>query len=441
VSARSEIAAGVTDAALASVATFCVGFYAARVLGPATLGTYGLVFTAFVVATRFPSQLIFKPAELLAMSAAPEARLGLLRRTMILGSGPALVAGMGVALWTLVAPPMVPPDVLVALTVTAMLCALVSPIQDHVRHMLHVADASWGAAGMSGVMVGATLLAMWVFGSTNVQAPWVPLGALTIGNLLSLGVGLWLARGHAPHPTDSPKMDFGSLAHSGRWLLVVALLPTGAAFAAAALVVHLAGPAAMGYAEAGRVLGQPPWVLSMGLAAVLGPRSVRAVRRRDRSEARTVSRLFAGIMVLTGLPYLVLVGFPWSWSPLPGLVPNAYHVPYLLLVSVLGNMVIGMDWPYRSELIGAGRASTLARLEAMANSARISVAGLAGTLGAFAIPVGYLVHAMVRSVGYRITLRRLYHSSAAAPPIPEWPPLAPVPEPALSTGESTRPAQ
>ena len=100
-----------------------------------------------------------------------------------------------------------------------------------------------------------------------------------------------------------------------------------------------------------------------------------------------------------------------------------------------------MDWPYRSELIGAGRETTLARLETVANTARTSVAALAGTLGSFAIPVGYLVHATVRSVGYRITLRRLYNSSAAAAPIPEWPPLAPLPEPALSTGESTRPAQ
>ena len=374
------------------------------------------------------------------MSAAPEARLGLLRKTLMLGSAPAFVAGMGVALWTLVAPPVVLPEVVVALTVTAMLCAFVSPIQDHVRHMLHVADASWGAAVMSGVMVGATLLAIWLFAAVEVPAPWVPLGALASANLLSLGAGLWLARGHAPHPNEAPKMDFGTLIHAGRWLLVVALLPTGAAFAAAALVVHLAGPAAMGYAEAGRVLGQPPWVLSMGLAAVLGPRSVRAVRRGDRNEARSVSRLFAGIMLLAGLPYLALVGIPWSWSPLPGLVPNAYYVPHLLVVSILANMVIGMDWPYRSELIGAGRASTLARLEAVANSARISVAGLAGTLGSFAIPVGYLVHALVRSVGYRITLRRLYHASAAAPPVPEWPPLEPVPEPALSTGESTRPA-
>jgi O-antigen/teichoic acid export membrane protein len=433
---RGELVAGVVDAGLSSVATFCVGLYAARALGPATLGAYGLVFTAFVVVTRFPSQLIFKPAELLAVSVAREARLGLLGRTLALGTGPALLAAMAVALWTLLAPSSLSPDVVVALTVTGMLSAFVSPIQDHVRHMLHVGEASWGAAAMSAVLVGAALVALWLLPLLRAPSPWVPLGALAIGNALSLTTGLWMARDHATDPAERAKLGFRALVHSGRWLLLVALLPTGAAFASAALVIQLAGPAAMGYAEAGRVLGQPPWVLSMGLAAVLGPRSVRAARRGHLGEARAVSRLFAGLMLLAGVPYLVLVGFAWPWSPLTRLVPNAYHVPHLLLLSVIGNLVIGMDWPYRSELIGVGRASTLAKLEAMANAARTSIGAMAGTIGAFAIPAGYLAHAMVRSVGYRIALRSQY-----TPRVTEGlRSVAPIPERLLPTADPTRPA-
>jgi hypothetical protein len=191
----------------------------------------------------------------------------------------------------------------------------------------------------------------------------------------------------------------------------------------------------MGFAEAGRVLGQPPWVLSMGLAAVLGHRSVQAAQQGDRDAARAASRLFATIMLLLSLPYLALVGFAWSWSPLTRLLPNAYHVPHLLLILLIGNIVIGMDWPYRAELLGAGRASTLARLEATANLVRAAIGATAGVIGAFAIPIGYIALALVRSAGYRFALRSLYTA-----PIGGEGSEAPAPSSGVGTrGRSARP--
>jgi O-antigen/teichoic acid export membrane protein len=407
-SARREIPAGVLDAALSSLATFAMGFYAARKLQPTVLGAYGLVFTAFLLATRFPAQLIFKPAEIVAVSIPESVRLGILRRSLWLGLGPALVAALGIALWTFLAPAALPANVVVALTVTGVMSTFVSPIQDHVRHMLHLGDASWGAAGVSGVQFGSIAAAIWLLGRAHVPSCWVPFGALAIANTASLAVGLLLARGHFGDEVDGATLGFRELVHSGRWLLLVALLPTGAAFASAALVVHLAGSAAMGFAEAGRVLGQPPWVLSMGLAAVLGPRSIRAGQARQLDEARKVSRLFAMLMMLIGLPYLAVVGVGWSWSPLPRFIPNAYHISGLIFMNVVGNILIGMDWPYRSELIGAGRASSLARVEAAANAVRTAIGATAAQIGAFAIPVGYVALAVVRSMGYRVALRSLY---------------------------------
>ena len=149
-----------------------------------------------------------------------------------------------------------------------------------------------------------------------------------------------------PLAGSSPGWTFRALTPSGAWLLLIALLPTGAAFVCAALMLHLAGPAAMGYAEASRVLGQPPWVLSLGLSAVLGPRSIRAAQQGDLARARSVSRLFAVIMLLgIGLPYVALVGFPWSWNPLTSLVPNAYEVPDLLLSASSGTCSSGWTGP------------------------------------------------------------------------------------------------
>ena len=439
-SSRGEIAAGVADAALNSVATLGMGFYAARALEPTSLGAYGLAFTAFVVATRFPSQLIFKPAEIIAVSIPEETRLGLLGRSLTLGVGPAFLAGVALSLWTLLAPASVPGHVILALTVTGALSAFVSPIQDHVRHMLHLGDASWGAAGISGVLVAASFFAMWFLHHAHVPSSWVPFGALALGNTASLAAGLVLARGHRADHSGRARLRLGALVHSGRWLLIVALLPTGAALISAAFVVHLAGSAAMGFAEAGRVFGQPPWVLSMGLAAVLGPRSMRAAQQGRLDEARVVSRHFTMLMLLLGLPYLALVGVPWSWNPLTRLVPNAYHVPHLLLINVIGNMVIGMDWCYRSELIGAGRTSALAKLEAVANTARTAIGATAGLIGAFAIPVGYLTLALVRSVGYRIALRPLYAARSGWHIAEALQPNLAGPEPVLLTGEVESPA-
>ncbi len=438
-SGRRQVAAGVLDAGLSSAATFCMGFYAAHAFEPAALGAYGLVFTAFVVATRFPSQLIFKPAEIIAVSLPSGARLGLVGRSIRLGAFPALVAGMAVMLVTFLAPAGVPPEVVMALTVTGMLSAFISPIQDHVRFMLHIGDTSWGAAGMSGVMVSTALVSLWLLPQSGAPTAWVPFGALAIGNVVSLGTGLWVTSGHTAGDPSCQGLRFRALARSGAWLLLIALLPTGAAFVCAALMLHLAGPAAMGYAEASRVLGQPPWVLSLGLAAVLGPRSIRAAQHGDLQEARSVSRLFAVLMLVIGLPYAVLVGFPWAWSPLPEVVPNAYRVPYLLLLSVIGSLVIGMDWPYRSELIGARRETTLAKLEAVANAVRTAIGATAGAIGAFAIPVGYVCLALVRSVGYRVALRSLYRSHI---PTPTSGPGAPLPRhqallPSEETGRPT----
>jgi O-antigen/teichoic acid export membrane protein len=240
---------------------------------------------------------------------------------------------------------------------------------------------------------------------------WVPFGALAVANGVSLIAGLVWAR--RPHSPLEVRLRFGGLVRSGTWLLLIGLMPLAAGFIAGVIVSHLAGAASLGYAEAGRVLGQPPFVLSVGLGAVLGPRSMAAARAGKYAEARRISRIYALVTLLCGLPYLAVVGFAWEWNPVHHVLPNAYAVSGLVSATILGNMLIGMDWPYRSELIGAGRETSLARLEGGANAARIAVAATAPVTGAFAIPAGLVTLAAVRSLGYRISLRQVWRGRRA----------------------------
>ena len=58
-SVRRALPAGLLDAALASLASFIVTFYAARSLPAAGLGIYALFFNAFIMAAVVPTQLLF----------------------------------------------------------------------------------------------------------------------------------------------------------------------------------------------------------------------------------------------------------------------------------------------------------------------------------------------------------------------------------------------
>jgi hypothetical protein len=65
---RWKIAAGVFDAAFASLATFGIGIFAIRHFEPAVLGSYALVFAAFSLVVIIPRELVFVPAEVASIS-------------------------------------------------------------------------------------------------------------------------------------------------------------------------------------------------------------------------------------------------------------------------------------------------------------------------------------------------------------------------------------
>ena len=182
------------------------------------------------------------------------------------------------------------------------------------------------------------------------------------------------------------------------------------------MIAQLASAEALGYAEAARVIGRPVLVIAMGLEAVLGPRSVEAALDHDRTRARRISTGFVAILAGAAVPYMLLVGWDWAWNPALALIPTAYVVAGLVPVQVVSEFLGGVVVPYRMELIGARKETALLAPEAVGAGLQVAVAAAAGTIGAFARPIGALAMRSAQLVGYRAAVTRIYQSPDEADP-------------------------
>jgi hypothetical protein len=323
-----RLPAGVLDAGFSSLATFLSGLFATRYLSSTGLGAYALCCSAFIFAGVVPAQLVLVPAEVASIALESRFRTTILRRSLRLGGAVGGLAAMAVQLVFLV-PSHADPTTRVMLAVTASAVTMVSPLQDHVRRMLHQAGRSWQAAKVS--MTQAAVVVSVLIGSrlSGLPAACAPFGALAAANILSGSLGLWLALRTVRGAPTVP-LAFGTLARSGGWLLVARLVLFGAQFGAVAILATAAGDVAVGRAEAARILAQPATVLVIGLLAVFNPTLMSAAQRADtRRLARSAGVFFAIVAVATA-GWLVLAGVRWPWSPLAQLFPRSYEVPGLL---------------------------------------------------------------------------------------------------------------
>lgn len=405
---RHVVVAGVLDAALSSLASFAVGLYAARSLDPVLLGGYALAAAAWGLAATVPAQLAFTPLEIVAVSHRQPARLRFLRHSLMLGGLPTFLPALAIPAWMLFAPRTIPTNVAIGLTVTGVATAMVSPLQDHVRRMLHIAGVSWCAAFVSVIQLVVAAAGLAAFSLAGWPPWWTPFGALALANLASLATGLVLAKRREHAGAVFPAIRLAEVMRSGRWLLLTSLVPTAAAFIASAVTARLGGAAILGHAEVARLSGQPLLVLATGLSATLGPGIVAAAQTREPGRARRVSTLFIAFIVVAAGVYLALVGGKWRWNPLARLLPNAYLIPGLVAATVLANLTHGISFPARSEVLGAGKEVALTKVELVGNAVRVSIAGAAGVLGAFVIPCGVLAVGVVRWLGCRLVLRSYY---------------------------------
>lgn len=415
-----RVSAGVIDAGISSASGFVLSFAALQLLGIEELGVYAVFFSAYSLAMGVPTELAFTPAEIRAIGYHERERVAVLKSSLRSGG---VVALVGAAL-TLLSVPVtlgeISSDSVFALAVTTFLAAIFGPMEEHIRKVLHVAGRSERAVMASVVMLLAAIVGVVVLGAMPIPAVWVPMSALAFANLASIGAGLLAARRYLVFWIPPEDLRLRELVKVGRWTLIVGFVPSLTAFLVSAIVTALAGAEWLGYAEAGRVVAQPVFVLGIGLLRVLGPRSMEAGRAADPDVAARNARVFRLLMVGGTLAYLAVVALPWALNPFTYLAEDAYTIPGLVAVVVLANLFIGLGFPERSELYGAGREKKVASFELVATVLTLGAAATAGLTLSFARPLSRLV-----GWGYRVFA---YRSAAAAiyvnEPVDEAAPVA-----------------
>lgn len=392
---KRYLAAGIVDAGIASVATFVAGFTGVRLLNDIDRGVYGVFFTGFFLGSVIITQLILVPAQIVAVDLPEGQRIHTLRRSLFLALGPSVVALTAALAPAILTRNLTGSPVILALTTTTAITIVVSPMQDHVRQLFHIDGQSWRAVVVSTVQLIAIAGAAVALYAAGVERAWIPFGSLACANIVSLTVGLVMAGAHR-RVVDPAGLNFRDLAVSGKWLVVRAATPAAFAFAAANILTSLAGPEAMGYAEAARQVAQPITVLGVGLLAVLGPRAVQAGSQGDRASGRRNRRVFNALLLTGAAGYSALVGFDWSLNPMAWLIPAAYTVGGLVLTTILANLLAGVFTILARELLGARQARPLAFISLLASPALPLAALSAGATGALARPFGYVAEGTLR---------------------------------------------
>ena len=408
------LSAGTLDAGLASLATFLVGLVAVNILAANPRGVYAVFFAAFIFGAIIPHQLTYFPVEILAVKQSVSDRLGFLQISLRRGVVPS-VFGVGIAVGSasLITYRETTGDVLLALGITMGVVVLVSPLQDHIRRMLHMSQQSWQAVLMSSLQLAVTALSLWLLWLSGVPRAWIPFGALAVANVISTATGLGLAR-LASRAAPSPAPRGRDLMRTGRWFLVSAGTPRVSALAAAAIITILSGPALMGYAEAARIVAQPIVVLASGLSAVLGPPAMEAAAVRDARRARRPRSMFTGILFAAALAYLLIAGIPWAFNPMQVLVPSAYTIDGLAAVTIAVAGAFAWTLLPTMELNVARREIGVALLALIATPFGLAAAATTVVTGAFAVPLSNAARGTVRGIGTVAMIRQTYRSGPIA---------------------------
>jgi O-antigen/teichoic acid export membrane protein len=427
---KTRIPAGLLDSGFTALGTFIINLYAIDQIGdldnPADLGVYGLFMAAFLFVAAVTTQVMFIPAEKVTLDLEPADRTGLAGAILVRGAPVSAGASLLVSLAALFAASQgAAAEVIVPLLTTAVLAGVVTPLQDHIRRLLHLAEHSWDAAVVSAVQLVAAVGWLIALATVAPNPLWVPFGAIGLSRLTSLVVGVGAAaritrgRDLMARGLDR-RLAYGALFVSGRYLAATGALSTGNNLVVAAIITAFIGFDVLAYAEAARTVAQPVLVLANGLRSVTGPRSMESARDGDLKAARDIARTFYVLSGVLAVGYVVVAGFDWVLNPLRGLAEEAYVVGGLVIVTILANVLNGVAFPNRFELIGADKERSLLGAEVTANGVQLGiatvmavVAGTSVTVGAMTRPVAFAGLGASRLLLYRRELRRHYEGVPA----------------------------
>jgi O-antigen/teichoic acid export membrane protein len=395
---------GIVDAALSSLATFTVGLVATRTLSPADLGSYAIAFSGFLAASGTVTQLVFVPTELAALRHEPDRRLGFVRSSIRQGAAVAVVTTLVVSCAVAVAISLVGHGAVLGPVVTLAVTGLVSPLQDHLRRLLHQAHASRAAALVALTQLTAVVAALAGLHVAGVPDPWIPFGALAVGNICSLAVGLELARARRTPVLPVPPLR--TLVRTGRWLLAGGIAEIAAGFGSIVLLAAVAGSETAGFAEAARILSQPLYVLCAGLLAVLGPELTVAAAARDRERASRLTVVFCSLLGTACVVHLLVAGVEWGGSPLVSLFPSAYEENGLVAAMIVAQGLLYLSMPFQAQALGVDGEDGLFRTSVAASGSQIVGTGSAVAFGALGLPFGIACGAVARHIGLRLVVRR-----------------------------------
>jgi O-antigen/teichoic acid export membrane protein len=393
---------GQLDAGFASLGSFLIQLLVLRTFDALEIGAYAFAYTGLTMAALIPANLVFAPYELKAIDYNEQTRLDLLRSSLPPGLLAASSAGLLLVLATIPAWGQIPPSFFFGLVATGWLAMVASVIQDHVRRMAHIGSRSWIAAGMSGVYLASTLIGFLVLHLGSPKS-WAPFGVMLAANVLGL-LFFVLARGERGELVH--RLARSELREVGGWLLLGSAGIAVGGFVSMFVIEALAGLESVGHIEAARVVGRPVQVIGLGLLAVVAPRIMTAAHTRDVGAAIRWSRFFWGVLGSVAALFTVGLMWPVVANELEVLLPVAFVVPWLAVVTAPTSALAVADVPLRAELLGYRGQIAIARGSLLGAGAQVLASALAIGIGAMAGPIAAGVGGVTSLAAMGWSLRR-----------------------------------
>ncbi|MBT8202389.1 MAG: hypothetical protein KJO87_03695, partial [Acidimicrobiia bacterium] len=136
----------------------------------------------------------------------------------------------------------------------------------------------------------------------------------------------------------------------------------------------------------------------------------------NRRRARQHRRVFYPVVIgFTGI-FVLWCGFDWIGNPFAYVVPAAYEVGGLVIVTALASGMRSALLPHMAELLGARSERRLAMVTLKATPLQVLLALTAGWTGAFARPLGSTLDYGARLVAHESWRSVIYAPDADPPP-------------------------